>query len=211
MILDLDGPLLDGRYRHHACYRQILLSHGYAPLPLDAYWEMKRRRVDRKAQLSASGADAIYHTFLRCWLEVIETPPLLALDRLHEGVLDKLGEWKRQGVRLLMATQRHNPETLFRQLENLDLLPFFEHIVVCDHAEGGAGKAQRVREVLGGGPNDRRLWVGDTEADVDAARALPCPVWAVGCGLRTEAYLRSLAPDFVSRSLNDVDLKGLWA
>jgi phosphoglycolate phosphatase len=210
VILDLDGPLLDGRYRHHACYGRILREHGYTPLGPDEYWEMKRQQRDRRAQLAASGAGAIYDVFLRRWLETIETPPLLALDRLQEGALDKLAGWQGQGVRLVLATQRHDAGSLRGQLTDFGLAPYFRHVVVCDHAEGGAGKARRVREVLGERPGESRLWVGDTEVDVEAARALGCPVWAVSCGLRTAAYLRSLAPHYLSESLSDVELGGVW-
>jgi phosphoglycolate phosphatase len=209
IILDLDGPLLDGRYRHHACYRRILTDHGHRVLDLAEYWEMKRQRLDRRAQLAATGAEALYDTFLASWLALIETPELLALDRLHDGVLPKLDDWRRRGFRLLLATQRHNALGLLAQLADLGLWDFFAHVVGCDHAEGGVGKARRVRDRVA--DDDQRLWVGDTEVDVDAARTLGCPVWAVSCGIRTEAYLQSLAPDFLSASLNDIDLHGLWA
>ncbi len=208
IILDLDGPLLNGRFRHHACYQRILTDNGQRPLNLAEYWEMKRQRLDRRTQLAATGAEAIYDVFLRSWHALIETPPYLALDRPQDGAWQKLDDWKRQGIRLLLATQRHDRETLFAQLAALGLDTFFPHVAVCDHAEGGAGKAHRVREFLG--EDARRLWVGDTEVDVDAARMLGCPVWAVACGLRTEAFLQALAPDFLSWSLNEIDLRGLW-
>jgi phosphoglycolate phosphatase len=209
VILDLDGPLLDGRYRHHECYQRILLEQGYIPLGVEEYWEMKRRRQDRRVQLSASGAEAIYDTFLQSWQERIETPPLLALDRLQAGAVEKLAAWKEKGIRLLLATQRHNAATLARQLADFGLDRLFEHVVVCDHAAGGMGKARRVQEVLGD-QAEERLWVGDTEVDVEAAQILGCPSWAVWCGIRTEAYLRSLSPDFISYGVSDIDLIEVW-
>jgi phosphoglycolate phosphatase-like HAD superfamily hydrolase len=211
VILDLDGPLLDGRYRHHACYQQILLEQGYVPLALEEYWKMKCRRQDRRMQLAASGAEAIYDTFLQLWQERIETLPLLALDRLQAGAVEKLASWKLQGIRLVLATQRHNPATLAQQLADFGLDRFFDPVIVCDHAEGGTGKARRVRDNLADCADERRLWIGDTEVDIEAARALGCPIWAVCCGIRTEAYLQSLSPDFISWSVADVDLEGVWA
>ena len=52
----------------------------------------------------------------------------------------------------------------------------------------------------------RALWIGDTEVDVAAARALGCPVWLLTCGLRTGPYLASLAPEFLGPDLTQVDL-----
>src|SRR5690349_19782781 len=96
-ILDLDGPLLDGKRRHYACYRDILAEHGYVALPCDAYWQMKRSRIDRRAQLAASGAGAIYDLFLRAWLERIELPVYLALDRVQPGALARIARWRAEG------------------------------------------------------------------------------------------------------------------
>jgi phosphoglycolate phosphatase len=211
VILDLDGPLLDGRYRHHACYQRILLEQGYSPLGLEEYWEMKRQRQDRRVQLSASGAEAIYDAFLQSWVERIETPPLLALDRLQTGAVDKLAAWKEQGIHLVLATQRHNSATLAQQLADFGLDRLFDRIVVCEQPAGGAGKAGRVREVLEGRVEERRLWIGDTEVDIEAARVLGCPIWAVYCGIRTDAYLQALSPDFISWGVTDVNLLGVWA
>ena len=136
VILDLDGPILDGRYRHHACYQTILGEHGYRPLEIDDYWQMKRQRKDRRAQLAASGAETLYGRFLERWLELIETRPFLALDRLQPGVPTKLAAWKNQGVRLVLATQRRDRESLIEQLAELGLDSSFQHVVVCDHEKG---------------------------------------------------------------------------
>ncbi len=206
VVLDLDGPILDGCHRHYACYADILSENGYAAIKLNEYWEMKRRRVDRRAQLAASGAECLYDVFLQKWIERIETEPYLALDLLQIGAMEKLTEWKDQGVQLVLATQRHNAKSLLRQLAEFRLAPLFEHVVACDHAEGGGGKARRVQEVLHKCGANRLLWVGDTEVDVEAARKLGCPIWTVSCGLRSEAYLLSLAPDFISGSLMEVEL-----
>ena len=63
VIVDLDGTILDGRFRHYACYRQILEERGYAPVSLESYWRMKLERADRRQQLAASGAEAIHEDF----------------------------------------------------------------------------------------------------------------------------------------------------
>src|SRR5262249_1152691 len=116
VILDLDGPLLDGRDRHYACYRGILEAAGYVPGDADRYWEMKRNRAERRAHLAASGAEAIYEEFQRAWLDRIEAPELLALDRVQPGAPDVLGRWKDRGIQLVLATFRRHPDRLLDQL-----------------------------------------------------------------------------------------------
>jgi phosphoglycolate phosphatase-like HAD superfamily hydrolase len=206
VILDLDGPLLDGRDRHYTCYRTILESAGHVPLAADRYWAMKRDRTDRRAQLAASGAESLYDQFLRAWLDLIEAPEFLAMDRVQPGALDVLSRWKGRGIRLVLATLRRHPDRLRDQLASTGLARLLDVVIASRHEAGGAGKAREVREAAPWLDPGRALWIGDTEVDVEAARALGCPVWLLTCGLRTGPYLASLDPEFLGPDLTQVDL-----
>jgi phosphoglycolate phosphatase len=203
LVLDLDGTLLDGSVRQHRCYSDILARHGYDALPLAEYWDMKRQRLNRRVQLEKTGAGALYEIFLEEWLRDIEGPGYLALDVPHPGVRERLSEWKTDGFELVLATLRQNPINLERQLEDLGLRVFFNEILVSPHAEGAAGKAAGLLATRQD-PSET-LWVGDTEVDIAAARAVGCRVWAVACGIRTREYLSTLKPDFLSDSFLEVD------
>lgn len=207
LILDLDGPILDGRFRHYACYRSILEEHGYLPVSPERYWEMKREGTTLRQQLVLSGAEGIESLFWQTWLERIERQDLLALDRLQLGVPGKLQEWREQGVRLVLATLRRHPERLHNQLVHFGMNALWHRVVVADPMQGNTGKAEEVRQTIADLSPVHCLWVGDTEADVEAARILGCRVWAVTCGLRNEAFLAGLLPDFLSADLIDVDLE----
>jgi phosphoglycolate phosphatase len=207
VILDLDGTILDGRLRHYACYQQILEERGFTPLDPESYWRMALERVDRRQRLAVSGAGEIFDDFVRTWLQRIERPDLLALDRLQSGAIAKMREWREQGVRLVLATMRRHAERLDEQLAHLGLDELLDHVVVCEHRLGGAGKAQQVKSAVADLRPEHCLWVGDTEFDVEAARALGCPVWVVTEGERTEPYLEALSPDFMSPDLKSIDLK----
>jgi phosphoglycolate phosphatase-like HAD superfamily hydrolase len=206
VIMDLDGPVLDGRLRHYACYRDILTEHGLTPLAEAPYWEMKRHRLDRRRQLAATGADHLYDEFLDTWLARIESGPYLALDRLQPGVMNKLDEWRTAGIRLLLVTMRHNRDSLLRQLDALNLRTRFDAVLSVGPTEPDAGKAAAVRPYLDANAPKRALWVGDTEVDVRAARRVGTLACAVTCGLRTEEYLASLSPDMVLRDVNAISL-----
>ena len=206
IILDLDGPILDGRYRHYACYSRILTEHGYTPISLETYWSMKRERKDRKQQLAVSGAEKIYDEFLMDWLELIEQPEMLMLDQLQPGVTAKLQQWQETGLRLFLATMRRYPERLYEQLRQLGLNIYFKHVVVCDYRVGGAGKAQNVKDAAPDLVPEDTLWIGDAEADIEAARILGMHVLAITSGLRTEEFLSSLRPDFIYKDMAEVEL-----
>ena len=205
VILDLDGPILDGRFRHYACYRQILELRGYEPASLERYWGMKRERASLGQVLARSKAEAIYEDFQQSWLDSIEQSHLLALDRLQPGVIEKLRQWRDQSLRLVLVTLRRHPEHLYEQLARLGLDFLLDHVVVCDHGEGGLGKARRLKSSVAGISSPQCLWVGDSEVDIEAARSFGCPIWAVACGVRAESYLASLAPDFLSPDITYVD------
>jgi len=202
LILDLDGPLLEGRKRHYQCYSDILQEHDYTPIALEPYWEMKRNRVNRRELLKQSGAEELYNTFLKAWLERIETQKYLTLDEVQPGVTVLLAEWKKAGMRLLLSTMRTHQANLHRQLKIFGLLPYFDTVVMVKH-EGEETKGSAVMRVTPPVDSTHAMWVGDTEVDIAAARELGIPVCALSCGLRTEGYLVSLAPDRVEEDLQD--------
>lgn len=201
LVLDLDGPLLDGMQRHYSCYSDILQEHKFRPIPVELYWEMKRNRVNRKVLLECSNALSFYDEFFETWISRIEKREYLELDRLQHNVTNILLNWKERELRLLLATMRNNPRNLAWQLDMLNLRRFFDDVVVVGSEHGGANKAFAVNAKLIGQRVDRVVWVGDTEVDVAAARELGVKVCALTCGLRTKEYLVSLSPDYIETDL----------
>ncbi len=82
----------------------------------------------------------------------------------------------------------------------------FDRVMVSHHEEEAVGKARAARELISPLAPESCLWIGDTQVDVRAARSLGCPVAVVTCGLRSESYLKSLVPDFISPGLAQIDL-----
>jgi phosphoglycolate phosphatase-like HAD superfamily hydrolase len=206
IILDLDGPLLDGVDRHYECYCRILQRFGYRPIAKKRYWDQKRLRVDRRTLLAQSHAEETYDEFLSHWIQQIESPELLALDRLQPEVLTLLQKWRDSGVKLILATMRNRRENTLCQLERLQLEPLFNEIFITGSADTG-GKAAAVQSYLKqhAGVDNEAIWVGDTEVDIDASHKLQLPLYAVTCGLRTEEKLREFGAENVCRDLRDVE------
>jgi phosphoglycolate phosphatase len=202
IFLDLDGPLLDGKERHYFCYRTILEKFGFAPIGIDEYWDMKRALLNRRDLLNLSGAKTIYEEFLVLWLAMIESPAALVFDKVQEGAIDCLRNWKAQGVELVLVTMRKDKSALEGQLALTGLRPFLDTVLVCDHTDGAEGKANAVRNVYyAHNLRKNTLWIGDTEADWGAAQSLGCDVVLLSNGLRNETHLRSLAGNQVEPSI----------
>jgi phosphoglycolate phosphatase-like HAD superfamily hydrolase len=201
IVLDLDGPLLDGRQRHYYCYSQILKARGFEPVPLQLYWEKKRNRGNRRDILALSNAAGIYDEFLSAWISRIEDKDCLALDRLQNRVVEILVGWKYARIKLLLATMRNNTANLHWQLGQLGIAQLFDQIVVVGSSQSGANKSSEIEPFLENDNLDQVVWVGDTEMDIHAARELGVKICAVTCGLRTEEYLASLSPDMLEADL----------
>jgi phosphoglycolate phosphatase len=202
IILDLDGPLLEGMYRHYNCYRDILLAHGFKPIPLERYWQLKRSRANRRELLSLSHADQFYDVFLSEWLQHIETPKYLAMDLLQVGVLGILEEWKRLDIQLLLATMRNNATLLQLQLESLGLTQFLDQVIVVGSEHAGTNKAKEIEPFLENLDRSTVIWIGDTEVDILAAQELGVRICALTCGLRTADHLMSFSPDMLESDLS---------
>ena len=208
VILDLDGPILEGKYRHYKCYSDILREYDFVPVPIDDYWDMKRNRLDRRKQLAASAAEGIYGQFLESWIKRIEKKSYLKLDRLQPGLLDKLRSWKDSGLELVLVTMRNNRNNLIWQLELFGLLPLFIEVITVGAGADQNPKFQAARPFVKKHGRSSIWWIGDTEVDVEAARLLGVKVCAVYCGLRTYDYLADLNPDLLLPYLKAMNFTG---
>jgi phosphoglycolate phosphatase len=202
IILDLDGPILDGIERHYQCYYNILVELGATPMPISQYWQLKRSGIDRRTLLGYSGAESLYDAFLKRWVERIEEKRYLLLDRLQVGALAALEAWCGVGIKLILATMRNNPEHLAWQLDDLGIARFFGETIVVGSRSPGNGKAEAVDRLIQGAATDSVIWVGDTEIDIEAAHSLGLRVCALTCGLRDSAFLQARSPDLICADLN---------
>lgn len=202
LVLDLDGPLLDVKRRHYQCYSDIMREHEVEPVSMNFYWEMKRNRMDFRQLLALSHAADLCDEFLSAWSQRIEIKEYLAMDMLQNRAKEILGDWKRSGMRLLLATMRTHPDTLHWQLGELGIAHFLDEVIVAGGNQDGFGKAAGVKPHIDKKRLDEVVWIGDTEADVHAARLLKVKICALSCGLRNEAYLSSMLPDMMEPDLS---------
>lgn len=195
--MDLDGPILDTRRRHHACYARILGEEGCLPLDLLAYWRLKRRRTGVEQVLARSRCVAISSSgFERKWLRLIEQPALLALDVVQPGALETLRRWNGQGFHMVLASMRRNRRSASEQVRKLGIAELFQSVRFSSPDSGPRGKAESVTSVM---PHDSsgKVWIGDTEADVVAAQIAGFRSIAVSCGIRSRRLLLELEPHLV--------------
>jgi phosphoglycolate phosphatase len=127
--------------------------------------------------------------FDRRFVERIEAPDRLALDRLLPGVEATLAALRRRGDRLILLSLRRSPAAFQRQVAGLGIAGAFER--ACSGraaADPGLAKVHLV-ELVGFAA---AVVVGDTEADILAARSLGLASVGVTTGLRNGSYLRRI-------------------
>lgn len=199
VVLDLDGPILDVRRRHHRCYTEVLAAEGAQSPDLGLYWERKRQGVQLEEQLRLDGYAKPAGEFLEVWARRIEARGLLLRDELQPGSLRAIAGLRQAGWRLIVSTQRQREDRTRLQLRALGIDQYLDAILI---SRRGESKADKVRDWLGK-HGLAWVWVGDTEADRSAARDLECRSWLVTCGIRSEGILRTLEPEFLTTGLND--------
>lgn len=203
VVLDLDGPVLETRRRHHEVYRDVLGALGGRPLPLARYWRLKRAGAPAAAVLEATGDARLAPRFRPAWEREIEAPGRLALDAVQPGARGAIAALRARGARVVIVTLRSNPGGLAAQLAALGLDREADRVLAVPHAEGPGpeGKVRHLRAALPGLAARDAIWIGDSEVDVSAARLLGCAVVAVACGVRDAPFLGRLRPDAIVPNL----------
>lgn len=200
-FLDLDGPILDVSYRHHQVYADLVQGAGGRPLGRESFWTAKRQKVSDEKILDLTGTRIEPAVYQKQKLAAIEASSSLALDRLQPDVTSILGRLATR-YRLVLVTLRHSRPALDLQLAALELKNSFE-VVLSAPAGGEPGWKVKSQLVSSAGlvPTAGSFFVGDTETDILAGRALQVSTVAVSNGIREESFLRALSPDWIISSL----------
>lgn len=204
ILLDLDGTVLDIRERYCRLHEDLARDLGQPPLRADVFWQSKREKM-RTPELLAGWPPQVQAEYEVRWVAAIERRSYVRLDTLLPGVAPVLQRLSRQ-FDLVLATLRRDEPLLADQLDRLNVNRFFRHVLAAGPARGS--KADIVLPfVSANGRNG--LVVGDSEADVEAARAAGLPAVCVLTGIRSEHFLSTLRPDHIIDSLDRLpDLAG---
>lgn len=181
IFLDLDGPVLDGKYKHYICYRDITEGLGGKPMDIELYWTLKRQRTSIKVFMELSLLEGREKEFSALWKENIETAKYLRLDQLKPRIPESLCALQRNTLHLWLVTNRRNGDALNEQLKELGIGTYFEKIICADSNMWNSKyqmltKIQCINAVI----------IGDTEADREVALRLNIGFIAVYNGLRTK-------------------------
>ena len=210
LFLDLDGTVLDVRKRHYAAYVAVCEMRDVkgTPIPEAQYWHW---RCAGKSVADIVKATKIFPTKYRLYQarfdERLEVPELLMLDTPRTGVETFLGKLHTK-TPICLVTLRRDAEALESQLASMGLRKYFATVLAGvpptprrpNPTLRGEYKASLIRDRYKLLPT-QSLYMGDTETDVQAARALGFDIFLVEGGHRSKALQMKADPDRIVADL----------
>lgn len=196
IIFDLDGTLIDSRPRLYSLFQQLVPA---SKLSHESYWAFKREKISNEMILARKfGWDAIaIERFVADWMEYIEAPEYLTLDKNFPGIHAALERLETQ-ARLHVCTARQHRQPAVDQLDHLRLLPYFKSVMVTEKSHT---KKDLIRSLPDLGRED---WIiGDTGKDIQVGQEVGIRTCAVLSGFLSEKVLKSYKPEVILFSAAD--------
>lgn len=217
VFCDFDGPLVDVSDRYYNTY-QIALNKTreyyqtqsrclhLKPLSKEQFWQLKQERVCDQQIALRSGLE-IQHIpyFVEQVRTIVNESFLLKKDKFHQGVSWALALLHSRSVRLVLVTLRCQQQVT-QILNNYGLLRLFSGVYgtsdeTTAYGNNVACKTALLEQAVREQDDKKCCMVGDTEADILAAKALGIPAIALTCGVRSYNYLQQFDPDYIYSDL----------
>lgn len=201
LVFDLDGTLVNTAPDLHNALNVSLKSAGRDAVSLDKVHHMvgQGARVMLERGLNATGGmvdsdemDRLFDVFLEYYSNNIAN-----YSRPYEGVLEVLDHCKAQNVTLAVCTNK--PEDLARELlEELDMMSYFSAVLGGDSLDVKKPHADHINKTIeaAGGNKDKAIMIGDSAADINAAKNSEIPCIAVSFGY-TDIPVHELGPNVI--------------
>lgn len=214
LITDFDGPIVDVSERYYQaycyCLEQTQLPHQpIRQLTKSEFWELKRAKVPEREIGRRSGLEtAQTEEFSQLRRQTVHQLSYMIHDRLVPGAISALEKIQSFGFDLAVMTMRHTRE-LEMAFTQYDLWRFFppnrryclsdDYIKTADVKDKPLLMARALQEL----PAATEVWmVGDTEADIIAAKTHGIPVIGVLSGIRNREQLERYQPEFIVNNLD---------
>lgn len=212
IITDFDGPIMDVSERYYQVYKFCLTKISrpdqvVQQLSKPEFWQLKRAQVPERQIGQQSGLDDVQaQEFARLRRQTVHSLPYLEYDTPIAGATETLERIQALGIDLAVMTMRRTSE-LEEAFSRCDLGRFFapdrryclseDYVKTTDVADKPLLMQRAIAEL----PPAENWMVGDTEADIAAAKAHGLKVISVLTGIRDRTQLSQHQPDWVVTDL----------
>ncbi|MBD2311837.1 HAD family hydrolase [Desertifilum sp. FACHB-1129] len=213
IITDFDGPIMDVSERYYRVYQFCLEQTQQVNQPIQKlskaeFWRLKRSRVPEwQIGLLSGLTDEQAEAFASLRRRTVHTLPYLVHDQLVPQAVDALLEAQALGIDLAVMTMRRVSE-LQEAFSRYSLERFFpperRYCLANDYVKTGdvKDKPLLMKRALAELPPASQTWmIGDTEADLVAAKLHKIPCVGVLSGIRDRASLEAYQPDAIASNL----------
>ena len=209
LITDFDGPIMDVSERYYRVYQLCLEKTRYpeqiiTELSKAEFWQLKRSHTPELQIALKSGLDQQQgQEFSQIRKQTVHTLPYFQYDVLVPTALNALSKVQAAGVDLAVMTMRRVRE-LDYAFNQYDLGKFFpenrryclsnDYVKTRDVEDKPVLMARALTEL----PPAADTWmIGDTEADITAAKKHNIKIIGVESGIRDRHQLESYQPDLI--------------
>jgi phosphoglycolate phosphatase-like HAD superfamily hydrolase len=216
LITDFDGPIMDVSERYYRVYQLCLeetkrANQEIRQLSKREFWRLKRSQVPERQIGMISGLDEVQsRQFAQLRRQNVHALPYLVYDELIPGAVETLEKIQDLGIDLVVMTLRRVNQLEFA-LNTHNLHSFFppsrryclanDYLKQADVREKPLLMKRALKEL----PPALDLWmVGDTEADIVAAKTYKVKVIGVLSGIRDRQRLEQYQPDLIVNHLGEV-------
>ncbi len=203
IFLDLDGTILDYKFRAYKSFLAVLDQHRMSNFTFEQYVQQRRTGVSNFELYSTVSSYPIDSTsFDLKWQSLIEDARLLNYDQLFPDTLN----WVRthiQRANLVLCTARRNKVNLLYQLQHLGVDTYFKEILI---SEGKMSKYELLNSYLENPNNSyaEMYFLGDTRYDMLAGKSVGAKVIFIERGFTSSLILADTPVDAKSFHLPDI-------
>jgi phosphoglycolate phosphatase-like HAD superfamily hydrolase len=215
IITDFDGPIMDVSERYYQVYL-LCLDRTKKPgqeiqiLSKAEFWAFKRSKTPEVTIGILSGlTSAQASEFSQLRKELVHQLVYLKFDAIIPTAIDALTQIQQQGIDLVVMTMRRDRE-LDYAFTQAPLTPFFpsnrrynlcnDYTKTKDELDKPLLMLRAMQELP---PADRTWMIGDTEADIAAAKSQNIPIIGVLSGIRDQSNLEKFQPDSIVANLQE--------
>ncbi len=213
LITDFDGPIMDVSERYYRVYQLCLEKTRYpeqtiTELSKAEFWQLKRSHTPEIQIALKSGLDQQQgQEFSQIRKQTVHTLPYFQYDTLIPTALAALSKVQAAGIDLVVMTMRRVRELNYA-FNQYDLGKFFpenrryclgnDHVKTRDVEDKPLLMARALAELP---PAEDTWMIGDTEADIAAAKKHNIKIIGVESGIRDRHQLESYQPDLILPNL----------
>lgn len=194
-FIDLDGTLINSKQRHCILMKKILkkekLDHNFNE---KSYFQKKEDGMNnynyliKELKINKSQAKKI----CKKWVRHIEDIKYIKSDKLYHDTTDFLENIRKKNKnKIVFLTSRKKYINLILELKKLNIIKYADKIIKVSTKNAGKEKEKYINKFIKKNQHNSYVLIGDSEAEIYAARKSNISYFILNRGFRSEKFLEN--------------------